>query len=729
MLKFEVKNQRLTRVDKFGAAEDSVNYLVAHFDFLTDDWDGATITATFSNGEKNVDAVLSDNQCVVPWEILEKPVIVKVALFGVKSEKIITTDVCTFSIAATLERGSSGEDPTPDAYQQIIDLIEAGKVKGDKGDPGPQGPRGETGQTGPTGPRGETGQRGPQGETGQTGPTGPAGYTPQKGVDYWTDADKVEIYAEAEQALKTQEQASVAAIRTAGTEEAGKVQAKGAEVLASIPADYSALVREVDEQKEDIAKVETDFDYFKVGEETYSDLIEGEYVNLYGQIKANSNYSRTDYIPVVRNANDEIVIYAETSRTNPYACWFDADKNTLPSDEGHFLELNNGYNIIKPPTSAYYYMLSDITNNIKKYRHENVAYVMNVVNSANSDVISYGLAELSYEVSSNIKWELGGYYKKDGTIVQSSSFSHALLKTCSSIILTNVKIWGSACIVFFDSNMNFVSYGEYDTRNINELIEIRLPKNTKYVGVSNNVNLQKNPIVKGVISESYNETTLSVIGDSISSDQIENNGMAWTRMVFERLCATHLDRHTVGGKRLYTSLKADCESVPDNADMVIVALGINDMDKGYAMGDISTIVQTPLDNIPENTIMGVYYKNLAKLKNRLTNQNSIIVCVSPIANVRDTFTPDKASRIELETFRESVKTMCIALGGANSGWYYVHGKDALDFSKHNIYYYEGSDGSDTINTHPNRLGECLLADFILKHIPPIKLLKDEVIIH
>lgn len=126
--------------------------------------------------------------------------------------------------------------------------------KGDKGDPGPQGP---------SGPQGETGQRGPQGEIGQTGQTGPAGqdgHTPVKGVDYWTASDKQEIYAEAEQALRDQEQSSVAAIRKAGTDEVGKVQTKGTEVLESIPEDYSALTAEVGGLKGDLVKVNSKVD-------------------------------------------------------------------------------------------------------------------------------------------------------------------------------------------------------------------------------------------------------------------------------------------------------------------------------------------------------------------------------------------------------------------------------------------------------------------------------------
>lgn len=224
-----------------------------------------------------MDAVLIENRCMVPWEILEEPVLAKVSLFGVKGDKIITTDICSFSLKSTLERGSSGKDPTPDAYQQIINMIEAGKVKGPQGDPGPQGPRGETGQTGPQGPRGETGQRGPQGEIGQTGQTGPAGqdgHTPVKGVDYWTASDKQEIYAEAEQALRDQEQSSVAAIREAGADEVEKVQIKGTEVLESIPEDYSALTAEVSGLKSDLSNLDS-----AVFGETVETDVTGEVLN------------------------------------------------------------------------------------------------------------------------------------------------------------------------------------------------------------------------------------------------------------------------------------------------------------------------------------------------------------------------------------------------------------------------------------------------------------------
>lgn len=81
-------------------------------------------------------------------------------------------------------------------------------VQGPKGDTGPQGIQGETGpkgatgatgSTGPQGPKGDTGEKGDKGDTGATGPAGANGTngkdgkTPVKGVDYYTEADKLEM--------------------------------------------------------------------------------------------------------------------------------------------------------------------------------------------------------------------------------------------------------------------------------------------------------------------------------------------------------------------------------------------------------------------------------------------------------------------------------------------------------------------------------------------------------
>lgn len=64
---------------------------------------------------------------------------------------------------------------------------------GSKGSTGAKGDKGEKGDTGATGLQGVKGDKGEKGATGANGKDGKDGYTPQKGVDYFTEAEKVEM--------------------------------------------------------------------------------------------------------------------------------------------------------------------------------------------------------------------------------------------------------------------------------------------------------------------------------------------------------------------------------------------------------------------------------------------------------------------------------------------------------------------------------------------------------
>lgn len=57
----------------------------------------------------------------------------------------------------------------------------------------PKGDKGDTGEQGPQGPAGATGAKGDKGADGKDGENGADGYTPRRGVDYWTEADILEI--------------------------------------------------------------------------------------------------------------------------------------------------------------------------------------------------------------------------------------------------------------------------------------------------------------------------------------------------------------------------------------------------------------------------------------------------------------------------------------------------------------------------------------------------------
>lgn len=162
IVSFSIKNQKIRRMDYNIVVAQSRNYLRAKFNALTDDWN-APITAIFNEYTVILD---DNNECLVPWEVLQNPGTVKVSAF--------CGDLHTASVATMVVNpsgyvdGQTPEPPTPDVYQTLVqtannakniaqsvrDDADAGLFDGRPGEPGPQGP---------TGPRGPQGARGPAG--------------------------------------------------------------------------------------------------------------------------------------------------------------------------------------------------------------------------------------------------------------------------------------------------------------------------------------------------------------------------------------------------------------------------------------------------------------------------------------------------------------------------------------------------------------------------------------
>lgn len=118
-LKFEVTNQLINRVDTFKPVADSKNYLTAHFDFLTDEWEGA-VTAIFTRDDKSYSMLLdNDNNCLVPWELIEEGGDIYVSCF---CDNLVTTNKSRVFIADSgyLEETENSNPPTPNIYDQII---------------------------------------------------------------------------------------------------------------------------------------------------------------------------------------------------------------------------------------------------------------------------------------------------------------------------------------------------------------------------------------------------------------------------------------------------------------------------------------------------------------------------------------------------------------------------------------------------------------------------------
>ena len=109
-LNFRVINQSLTRTDTFIPVAGSKNYLLASFEFTTDDWDSINAkTAVFVN-EQNIkhEVAISDGICFVPFEVLTNSGYIYVSVYG--GDRITTNSVPVFIEAS----GYAEEDETQD---------------------------------------------------------------------------------------------------------------------------------------------------------------------------------------------------------------------------------------------------------------------------------------------------------------------------------------------------------------------------------------------------------------------------------------------------------------------------------------------------------------------------------------------------------------------------------------------------------------------------------------
>lgn len=87
---FEITNQNIKRTDSFKPVARSQNYLNAHFDFLTEEWNNLTITAIVKYNSENKKVILDENNnCLIPLEALENDGDIYVSVFA---GNLITTN-------------------------------------------------------------------------------------------------------------------------------------------------------------------------------------------------------------------------------------------------------------------------------------------------------------------------------------------------------------------------------------------------------------------------------------------------------------------------------------------------------------------------------------------------------------------------------------------------------------------------------------------------------------
>lgn len=116
-LAFLLDHQVISRSDKNTVVAGSKNYVRARFILRTDDW-ARPITAIFGGYTQLLD---DNNECTVPWEVLQQPGKVEVSAF---CGDLHTANIAVVPVEKTgYKSGETPKDPTPDVYQQFLQAV------------------------------------------------------------------------------------------------------------------------------------------------------------------------------------------------------------------------------------------------------------------------------------------------------------------------------------------------------------------------------------------------------------------------------------------------------------------------------------------------------------------------------------------------------------------------------------------------------------------------------
>ena len=226
MIKAKIYEKKL--VIDGGVISDGVKFETVKF-YFPSEWSGYEKTAVFTDNNGHQFNILlsednplcvAEDECYIPNEVLKNTEFF-ISVFGIKDDSVATT---TKERVRVIESGYTLADepiePTPDVYQQIVNLTSDAKSiadsvrqdadnglfngekgdkgeKGERGEIGPQGIQGIRGEIGPKGEKGDKGEQGLQGDKGDQGEQGIQGIQGEKGEkgDTYTltNADKTDI--------------------------------------------------------------------------------------------------------------------------------------------------------------------------------------------------------------------------------------------------------------------------------------------------------------------------------------------------------------------------------------------------------------------------------------------------------------------------------------------------------------------------------------------------------
>ena len=129
-LNFNLRHQAITLLNPGTiVATDSKNYLVANFNFISDDWE-YPLTAVFTSDVEKIPYTilvgqseeLEENECFIPWEVLQSSGNVYVSVF---CGDLHTTNTVKFKVVKSgYTEGEIPPPPTPTIYEQILQALD-----------------------------------------------------------------------------------------------------------------------------------------------------------------------------------------------------------------------------------------------------------------------------------------------------------------------------------------------------------------------------------------------------------------------------------------------------------------------------------------------------------------------------------------------------------------------------------------------------------------------------
>lgn len=126
-LLFKVEGQRITRIDNIIPVAKCRNLYKAHFDFLTPEWEG-TKTAIFSQRNYSKAQILDEkNECMIPWEFFDTEINIRGSVTVFCGDLVTANSTYVDIEKAGYQNSDATVPPTPDVYQQMIDILNAAK--------------------------------------------------------------------------------------------------------------------------------------------------------------------------------------------------------------------------------------------------------------------------------------------------------------------------------------------------------------------------------------------------------------------------------------------------------------------------------------------------------------------------------------------------------------------------------------------------------------------------